>query len=139
MKYIMFSKTFPAYHPRAGEPTGFRESILAGRKVHTIRKTAGNRKGGETVSLREWAGRPYASQQVEFAQCELVITPCRLSFYVSADAANATPYIRRVARQDGLGVQDFIDWFTLVPGKPWSFRGVCIWLRNVRPRGKGAE
>jgi len=94
MKVITFSRFYPAYHPRKGEPTEFIEKIwkgvyedssdvpfpheLAGvwsaycemdnliPKYHTIR--AGNRwKVGDWFSPRVWSGKPYKSKQIEFA------------------------------------------------------------------------
>ncbi len=86
MRVITFSRFFPAYHPRKGEPTYFIEKIWAGLadttdrmqgavdmdfheyyncqspKWHTIR--AGNRwKVGDMFSPRYWSGKPYCSKQ----------------------------------------------------------------------------
>lgn len=89
----MFARTFPATHPRKGEPTWFAEKIMAGlaeiipnwtmyddfvlydwhqyyhaiEKYHTIR--AGNRwKEGEYFSPRIWSGKPYRSKTIEFVR-----------------------------------------------------------------------
>lgn len=92
-KTILFSRFFPAYHPKAGEPTFFVEKIiksldapvlvdssfmgqLAGYfdflktdiepKYHTIR--SGNRwKVGDKFSPRVWSGKPYRSKQIIIA------------------------------------------------------------------------
>ncbi len=94
-KVMTFSRYFPAYHPRKGEPTYFVEqiwnslnelklpvpknkdlphdfmwSILPlsnyGAKHHTIR--AGNRwKVGDKFSPRVWSGKPYNSKQIIIA------------------------------------------------------------------------
>jgi len=91
-RVITFSRTFPAYHPRAGEPTYFVEklykSILkptdhvpitgiesglslfaladAQPKHHTIR--AGHRwKVGDWFSPRVWSGKPYNSKMITIA------------------------------------------------------------------------
>jgi len=88
-KVITFSERFPARHPKAGQPTFFKEKVMAGfaeyvtawempedvgdydfqeyynsiPKVHTIR--AGARwKAGDVFSPRVWSGRPYASKQI---------------------------------------------------------------------------
>lgn len=76
----MVSKTFPAYHPRAGEPTNFKEKILNGEKIHTIR---GNfsfwekriiqiQLGLAELSVRQWIGKPYRSKQKEVLLTESV-------------------------------------------------------------------
>lgn len=93
MKVMTFSRFFPAYHPRKGEPTFFIEKMMAGfadkgngwvmldefilydwyeyynaiPKWHTIR--AGKRwKVGDMFSPRIWSGKPYASKQVTFSE-----------------------------------------------------------------------
>lgn len=94
MRVITFSRYFPAYHPRKGEPTYFIEKIWAGLadstdrmqgavdmdfyeyyngvpKWHTIR--SGNRwKVGDYFSPRYWSGKPYASKQ------ELITEPLQI-------------------------------------------------------------
>lgn len=94
MRVIIFSRTFPAYHPKSGQPTHFVEKVLESLypdivgwdgfyslkekgfdiglnniyqpKYHTIR--AGNRwKVGDKFSPRVWSGRPYQSKQIQFA------------------------------------------------------------------------
>ena len=87
-RVITFSRYFPAYHPRKGEPTYFVEQIyngfysknnlmdypngldvndfVKGIKHHTIR--AGNRwKVGDKFSPRVWSGKPYNSKQIIIA------------------------------------------------------------------------
>ena len=103
MKVLTFSRVFPAYHPRAGEPTNFVEQIwkslyvngecpadlnkwmndyplpIVGdyndtrKKVHTIR--AGHRfNPGDWFSARVWADKPYRSKQIEFAKIQVAET-----------------------------------------------------------------
>jgi len=90
-KVIIFSTTFPAYHPLAGKPTFFVDQFINSlqqwpqennkfeitadlisniyfgnthySKHHTIRQ--GQRfKVGEFFSPRIWSGKPYASKQI---------------------------------------------------------------------------
>jgi hypothetical protein len=135
MTYIMCARTFPAYHPRAGQPTGFRQAILDGRKIHTLRQSAGTKRSGETVSLREWAGRPYGSRQVEFARCEIEVA--------SVSISNGLPdqfRVQEMARNDGFAdAADFCLWFSGGRARPVEFAGVCIWFRGVRPADAGAS
>ena len=68
----MLSTTFPVGHKREKQPTGFRESLLTGKKIHTIREDAKGlwqkrckeiNEGKKYISIREWTGRPYNSEQ----------------------------------------------------------------------------
>lgn len=127
MKYIMCAKLFPVYHPRAGEPTRFRESILNGTKIHTIRGSAGNRKTGDIVSLREWTGRPYASKQEEFCQSRIMIEP----FSMHDECWVKT---MEIAKNDGLEVRDFQMWFTRGKDITIQLDGVRIWFDNIKKR-----
>lgn len=89
-RVITFSKTFPAYHPKAGQPTFFVEKLWAWLadntdhmqgnlemdwyeyyncilpKHHTIR-TGNRRRVGDTFSPRIWSGKPYRSPQIIIA------------------------------------------------------------------------
>lgn len=91
-RVITFSRVFPSYHPKKGEPTFFVEKIYkslylmkavpkeiveafnfeimnndtVAPKHHTIR--AGNRwKVGDKFSPRVWSGKPYQSKQITIA------------------------------------------------------------------------
>ena len=134
MKYIMIAKQFPAYHPKAGQPTGFRDSILTGRKIHTLRETAGGKVTGDTVSLREWAGRPYASQQIEFARCRVRVQEIGITPQWELNE------LASIADRDGFDcVRDFAAWFKC---ECWNiqFDGVRIWFQDVKPvAGKYAQ
>ena len=64
---VMLSKTFFPQHPKAGQPTGFREKVLKGEKRHTCRcnydywkdRIATLKKRHGILSLRQWSGKPY--------------------------------------------------------------------------------
>ena len=79
-RVMTFAKTFPKYHPNAGEPTHFKtkiemsscfqpNSVMEGQegeihyvKFHTIR--AGHRWNvGEMFLPRQWSEMPYTSKQ----------------------------------------------------------------------------
>jgi hypothetical protein len=94
-RVITFSRTFPAYHYKAGKPTYFIEQFYnsifekdgdwsnapedekgnyvvelscfrVDKKHHTIR--SGKRwKVGDRFSPRVWSGKPYASKMIQFA------------------------------------------------------------------------
>lgn len=86
---IMIAATFPATHPRKGEPTFFKEQILDGvmghpkghglkLKIHTIRanfplwehRIKEVQAGRAVLSFRQWTGKPYKSKQHEFLQLD---------------------------------------------------------------------
>lgn len=133
MKVITFSKVFPVYHPRRGEPTEFVGKILSGEKKHTIR--AGNRwKVGERVSARTWTDKPYRSKQSEFAELVLekiwdILLKNDGSIYVNGKYLGPKTLDSRIyslAKNDGLGILDLCYWFN----KPFSGQILC-WDENV--------
>jgi len=131
MKYIMCARAFPVFHPRAGQPTFFRDSILNGTKIHTLRNRAGNKKTGEIVSLREWSDLPYRSKQVEFAQCAITVNRLTIDEEQTAKCA-----IHTLAFSDGFpDTQDFRHWFTKGRDEPIVFDGVRIHFLDVVPKG----
>ena len=91
--YMTLSQTFPAKHPRKGEPTGFIDKIQEAlnyvkyfgiegmlptkrAKIHTIRGNY-NRwykifeqiyAGEACLSLRVWSGKPYRSKMIEICR-----------------------------------------------------------------------
>lgn len=96
-RVIILSRTFPAYHPKAGQPTYFVEALYKAlfvmkvipselgdtysykmfndgfAKQHTIR--IGRRwKSGDKASLRCWSGKPYASKQIKLVESDVVIS-----------------------------------------------------------------
>ena len=116
MKVITLSKTFPVYHPRAGEQTGFADAFLSGRKIHTIRENKeGYYKDGDIVSVRQWSGKPYASKQDTLKDgVRIGVVPIQLSWMCGDLAIRfgdipCSPSV--VSRNDGLSYWDFVAWF----------------------------
>ena len=98
MKEIMFSRVFPAHHPRKGEPTYFVEQMLKqlitddnatteylkgpfvdcsvldkiGYKDHTIRK-GHNFKAGVYFKPKIWTGAPRRSKKYQFANIQPIV------------------------------------------------------------------
>lgn len=113
-------------------------------KSHTIR--AGSRfKPGDMASLRVWTGLPYRSKQIEFAQVEVKKTweiiihkiantlVWNVEGVGSGNFDSLSPSIKIIAGNDGLEVQDFIEWFAIHPKKKDDgFRGQIIcWSPNI--------
>lgn len=98
-------------------------------KHHTIR--AGKRfKDGDMASLRVWSGKPYRSKPIEIAQVEVKVWDFSLkidSFGVFTrrgydfPSAQITTSIFEIAKNDGLSLQDFDDWFP----KPFQGQIIC--------------
>ena len=116
MKVITLAKTFPVYHPRAGEPTGFADAFLSGQKIHTIRANEkGYYKPGDIVSVRQWSGKPYASKQ-ETLQDGVRIGVVPVEIFLDSRGINVfvdgkMQYPTIVALNDGLSTIDFYHWF----------------------------
>lgn len=143
-KVITYCRAFPAYHPRKGEPTYFVEKIWAGLadkindfripqyftdwdwyeyyngvpKWHTVR--AGNRwKVGDKFSPRVWSGKPYKSIQLTIAADIEIKKIWTIEIYGLTILVNNTPVnnftLLDIAHNDGLGLDDFKNWFNKVP------------------------
>lgn len=93
-------------------------------KGHTIR--AGNRwKVGDYFSPRVWSGKPYASKQIEFAPPieikKIWEVDIQLGNYLQVmlptKSANTWSLLSNgeVAKNDGLDVHDFMNWFNIHP------------------------
>ena len=142
---IIVSRTFPCSHSRSGEDTGFPQKLRNGLKLHTIRTNATwwemvakEVNAGEAVlSVRTWEGRPYCSKQVEIMQ----VTKLGLqSISMSSDTMFPLPTpcvdgrkqvdIYTLARNDGLSLPDFLEWF--FPCGDGFFRGVIVHFTDFR-------
>lgn len=109
---IIISDRFPIGHRRAGEKTYFVEKILAGEKLHTLRtnlpwwltKNSMLNTAQMCLSIRRWSGKPYRSKQQEIIR-------------LSGDGIGVESVslqqssIEQVAKNDGLNLNDFNDWF----------------------------
>lgn len=176
-----FSRTFPGYHKRKGEPTYFVEKFLSqlmeshwetpmylqsladlnpnkpfslieefyygldfsitDTKSHTIR--AGDRwKQGDWFSPRVWSGRPYNSPQIAIAPPVEIKKVWK--FEIDEYRSISSPFIGDkdyydiipvVAKNDGLYLDDFEDWFRLHASKekykPFSGQIIC-WSEDVK-------
>ena len=148
---ITLSRLFPVTHSRRGQPTEFAHKITSGTKLHTIRSNYDPWKlnsekmetGKYILSLRQWSDKPYSSPQVEIAQCCNPIGVQRLELRYHADNDTITAWIDgrewldadcyTIAKNDGLTVQDFKEWFFgQNPQTDKVFYGVIIHFTNFR-------
>lgn len=124
---ITLSKNFLKGHPKAGQPTDFKDKFISGEKIHTIR---GNytlwekrikevQEGKAILSIREWIGVPYKEKQVIIKDltCDDGIGIQKLTFkggYFGSqfvDDAYRYAVLETPAKNDGLSFEDFKDWF----------------------------
>lgn len=124
---ITLSKNFMKEHPKAGQPTNFKEKFLSGEKIHTIR---GNyplwekrikevQEGKAILSIREWIGIPYKEKQVLIKDltCNDGVGIQKLAFdngrfeSQSVDGDYCYTVLDKPAMNDGLSFEDFRDWF----------------------------
>ena len=129
---LMIAKNFLAYHKRAGQATDFEIKIKDKDKVHTIRpnyekwkeKIEEVKSGKAELVLKQWEGRPYHS------------TPNKLSIYDDKDDVDVSKLTKTadgffvndtikvepeiLAKNDGLSLQDFEDWFKVFPTEPMA-------------------
>ena len=124
---LTLSKSFPRTHARAGEPTEFREKFLKKEKIHTIRanyllwvrRIIDIQAGNAVLSIRQWAGKPYRSKQVEIAMltAENGIGIQRLDIFdfmrpAKVDSSKLVD-LTDLANNDGLSFSDWYHWFRL--------------------------
>jgi hypothetical protein len=159
-RVITFSRVFPSYHPRKGEPTYFVEKIYEGIKVpmeyisnyknqefsypfsvplpkyHTIR--AGHRwKVGDKFSPRVWSGKPYQSKMITIAPDIEIKKIFDFKMDLNGVYSVGGFYLEdhqyeTLAQNDGLSEDDMFNWFMKNYNKPKEFQGQIIcWNESV--------
>lgn len=128
---LMISKHFPAYHPKAGQETNFEFKILQMTKLHTIRSNyelwkkrfEKIDKGEAYISVRQWEGKPRHSKQIELFKFDksdgvgiqklfIKKPPFRIMYiYIDDKERKEDKHLSRIARNDGLILPDFMEWF----------------------------
>ncbi len=137
---VLLSKAFFPKHPKAGEPTSFRDKVIRGKKRHTVRcnfsywaeRVKKLQEAGGVLSIREWSGKAYRSPQevildvpaslIEVQRLELTRTAksyeedgwTRGYYEWDATVDGQFADIRRLAHNDGLLTKDFIEFFNPV-------------------------
>ena len=142
---LMIAKNFLAYHKRAGQSTEFEAKIKDKDKVHTIRpnyekwkeKIEEVKSGKAELVLKQWEGRPYHSTPNKLSIYDdkddvyvSKLTKTADGFFVN-DTIKVEPEI--LAKNDGLSLQDFEDWFKVFPTEPMAL----IHLNGFRYENNG--
>ena len=127
---LTLSKAFPAKHPRNGQPTHFRTKFEECSKIHTIRANFPLWKdrfarifvGDAVLSIRQWSDKPYHSKQELVADLG-IRDAIGIEELVFVDGDINKPHIVKhpdqlvpvtiydLATNDGLSVEDWLDWF----------------------------
>jgi hypothetical protein len=143
---LTLCRVFPVTHSLSGETTGFESKLKDNEKIHTIRynekgvwdeRYKGIASGKKYLSVREWTGRPYNSEQREFARYDKIGLQHITMTYGSEDAYpqiwidNKKVPIQEVAKNDGLSVDAFVEWF-FGNSKENVFEGVVIHFTDFR-------
>jgi hypothetical protein len=123
MKKISFSSTYPRRHKKEFESTGFIKKILDGVKTSTIRKVS-TREVGDVLQAYHWAGMPYMTKHVDFAQIKItsksnisIIPDKRRVVIFQNNKANELNQveIEFLSKREGFEtVNDFFDWFYFI-------------------------
>lgn len=136
---VTLCRVFPVTHSLAGKPTEFEGKLKEHKKIHTIRYNKNGvwdkrykdiASGKKYLSVREWTGRPYNSEQREFAQYDKIGLQHITMTYGVDDAVpqiwidgKQIP-IEIVAKNDGLTVEQFVEG-SLVNQKVTCLRALC--------------
>lgn len=153
---LIISDTFPEYHNKAGKPTFFEDLINIGEKKHTIRqnydfwsKRIKNIQADKAVlSVRKWTGKPYRSKQKELFQFTsddgvgIESVDFSKTYKVISRNGDLGPLIRLLARNDGLTLDEFHNWFgdygfngkmAIIHFTPFRYRLISPFINSYVP------
>jgi hypothetical protein len=127
---LLLSLIFMVEHSRAGQPTGFKEKLESGEKLHTMRgnynywagKAAKINAGEMVLSIRHWRGKPFDSTQCVIKTFQhLNIQRYEGYWYKEQRAKGELPTflidgklyedVAQLAKNDGLSLEDWLEWF----------------------------
>jgi hypothetical protein len=121
----LFPRLFPTAHSRGGEQTHFIENVMAGDKIHMIRRFYDRWK----VLSEKTSRRPYSidlcqytdRQRPRFHRIASIDAPLavqRIRMLYSEQTGDVRVFvdgkeipIEQIAQNDGLTVDDFKEWF----------------------------
>lgn len=127
---LLVAKSFLKYHSKAGELTNFEQKIKDGEKLHTIRsnfkewekKIRKIEDGDGKLVVKQWSDVPYRSPQVKLFELEDGVGIQKLEFIEGKFIVDGKTEvsIEKLAKNDGLELQDFKDWFQVFPTTPMA-------------------
>ena len=139
---LTVSRVFPATHKRKGEQTYFADRILSGQtipsnkwmKIHTIRanyelwekRIKQVQEGKAILSIRYWLDKPYRSKQVEICQLDKDSGIGVQKIFIDGiyrykiDDGDLQWGSDDLAKNDGLSVEDFKEWFRCYDLRPMA-------------------
>lgn len=127
---LMIAKQFLAYHYDAGKPTNFETKIKSKDKIHTIRgnfekwkqKIDEVNSGKAELVLKEWSGKPYRTPQTKLFVYDHTdgVGVSKLTYKDGRFIVNDEVVVlsRTLAKNDGLTLEEFEDWFKVIPSEP---------------------
>lgn len=145
---MIIPKSFSFRHSNKHKPTGFKDKILSGDLKHVIRSTAemwehSLRKvieGRFILSLREWDRIPHRSSDIEFMSTRNIGLQ-RISMEydrerheiarVEIDGKTFSD-VDTLARNSGMELSDFVEWFFEQGMTRDRFDGLIIHLSGLR-------
>lgn len=144
---LTLCRVFPKTHSKANINTLFAVNLFAGRKIHTIRtdekglweqRVKDINEGRKLLCVREWTGRPYNSEQADIKSFVEVGMQHITMTYGSDDVlpqawVDGKPVpVETLAKNDGLRVEDFVEWFFGSAHKGNVFEGVILHFTDFR-------
>lgn len=150
---LMLSHHYPKTAIHAGKPTHFKEKLLDGRKIHTCR---GRYDGwahnidkvnelNYVMSVREWDGRPYGKgvkQKVIKEYRKAGYQRFTMKYDRDTDELKCVidgkrfTDIAALARNDGMTLEEFKDWFFGQGMSRSVYSGIIIHFTDFRYNGE---
>jgi hypothetical protein len=146
---LILSHHYPKTAIHAGKPTRFKQQLLEGRKIHTCR---GRYDGwalnidkvndkGYVLSVREWDGKPYGRgvrqkvireyHKAGYQRFTMRYDRATGELKCVIDGKRFTD-IEALARNDGMTVEEFKDWFFGQGLNRSAYSGIIIHFTDFR-------
>lgn len=127
---LLMAKNFLKYHSKSGTATDFEKSIRDGSKIHTIRsnfkewekKINKVQDGDGRLILKQWMGVPYRSPQIKLFDMKEDVGIQSLELIDGKFIVDGKSEVKveELAKNDGLSLQDFNEWFQVFPTAPMA-------------------